>query len=272
MATQHPSEVSAIGQVAAVEARESPDLGMAEVVAVCLSEKSDEGQSASGLRGIFSAVRALEDLCIVPPLVGAIHRRIAAGGAKPGAQDYATPEMLRHLWQRATSERDPAFVALVILSWLCFWRVGESASVRPFDLFEDRGVSFYRTKSGGPRGWHRRPLLKFGMSWASYVSEYCKRHDLPPPTSLSSAAERRSLRTTSPPSFTDHDGVVTHVTASGEEARPRVGTKRQECPTSSGGEVGLPLGLPCDTRQLSLIMECWRRWPCQALEWELRSL
>ena len=94
---------SAVGQLAAVEARESPDLGMAEVLAVCLSEKSNEGQSASGMRGIFSAVRALEDMCIVPPLVGAIHRRIAAGGAKRGAQDYATPEMLRHLWQQATS-------------------------------------------------------------------------------------------------------------------------------------------------------------------------
>ena len=50
------------------------------------------------MRGIFSAVCALEDMCIVPPLVGAINKHIAAGGAKPGTQDYATPEMLRHLW------------------------------------------------------------------------------------------------------------------------------------------------------------------------------
>ena len=71
---------SAIGQLAAVEVRESPDPGMAEVLALCLSEKLDEGQSASGMQGIFSAVRALEDMCIVPPLVGAIHGRIAGGG------------------------------------------------------------------------------------------------------------------------------------------------------------------------------------------------
>ena len=70
-----------IGHLAAVEARERRDLGMAEVLAVCLSEKPDEGRSNSGTRGIFSAVRALEDTCIVPPLVGAIHRRIARGGA-----------------------------------------------------------------------------------------------------------------------------------------------------------------------------------------------
>ena len=40
-------------------------------------------------------------------------------------------------------------------------------------------MSFHRTKSGGPRGWHGRPLFKFGMSWVAYPSEYCKQHDLP---------------------------------------------------------------------------------------------
>ena len=182
---------------------------MAQVMAVCFSEKSDEGQSMSGIRGIFSAVHTLEHMCIVPPLVGAIHRHIAAGGAKPWAQDYATPEMLRHLWQRATSERDRAFVALVILSWLRFWRVGESAS---FHLLEDGGVSFYRRKSGGPKGRHRRPLFKFGMSWAAYLSEYCKRHNLPTEQPIFSSGQAY-LRTTSPPSSTDIDGVVMHGTA-----------------------------------------------------------
>ena len=71
-------------QVVAVEARESPDLGVAEVMAMCLSEKSDEGQSASGMRGVLCAVRALGNMCIVLPLVGAIHRRIARrGGGVP---------------------------------------------------------------------------------------------------------------------------------------------------------------------------------------------
>ena len=46
-------------------------------------------------------------------------------------------------------------------------------------MLERGGVSFHRTKSGGPRGWHRRPLFKYGMSWAPYLSEYCERHDLP---------------------------------------------------------------------------------------------
>ena len=153
---------------------------MAEVLAVCLSEKGDDGRSASGMRGILSAVRALVHMCIVPPLVGAIHRRIrGGGGAKPGVHDYATPEMLRYLWQRAASERDRSFVALVVSSWICFWRVSESASVCPFDLLDAGGVFFYRMKSGGPRGWLRRPLFKFGMSLADYPSEYRKQQGLP---------------------------------------------------------------------------------------------
>ena len=67
-----------------LEAQESPDLGRAEILAVCFSPKAAEGQSASGMRGIFSAVQALEDICIVLPIVGAIHRCMAGGGAKSG--------------------------------------------------------------------------------------------------------------------------------------------------------------------------------------------
>ena len=118
--------------MAGVETREIHDLGLAEVLAVCLSEKSDEGQSASGIRGVFSAVRAPEDLCIVSPLVGAIHRCIAAGGTKPGAQVYATPKMLRHLWRRATSERDRPRAAYhrVLALLLEGWRVSVSPLLR----------------------------------------------------------------------------------------------------------------------------------------------
>ena len=87
--------------------------------------------------------------------------------------------MLPHLGQRAASERDRSFVALVSLSWICFWRVGESTPIHPFDLLEAGGVPFYCTKSGGPRGWHRRPLFKVRMSWADCLLEYCKRQGLP---------------------------------------------------------------------------------------------
>ena len=84
-----------------------------------------------------------------------------------------------------------------------------------------------------------------------------------PPTSPSSAGGRQSLRNASPLSSAGRGGAITRGTASGEEARPLVGTKSRDCPTLSGGEAGLLLELPCDTQQLSLIMECWRRWPDQ---------
>ena len=43
--------------------------------------------------------------------------------------------------------------------------------------------------TGGPRGWHRRPLFRFGMAWASYLLEYCKRHDLPTDQPIFSGGE-----------------------------------------------------------------------------------
>ena len=43
--------------------RQRPDLGLQEVLAESLAVRSDQGQSALGMRGIIAAVRALEDLC-----------------------------------------------------------------------------------------------------------------------------------------------------------------------------------------------------------------
>ena len=87
-----------------------------------------------------------------------------------------------------------------------------------------------------------------------------------PLTNPSLAGGRWSLRTALPLSSPDRGGAIMHGTTSREEAQPPVGTKSQDCPTLKGGGVGLLLGLPCAARQLSLIMECWRRWPCHALD------
>ena len=161
---------SAIGQLAAVEARESPDLGMAEVVAFCLFEKSEEGQSAPGMRGILSAVRALEDMCIVPPLVGAIHRRIAGGGAKPGAHDYATPEMLRQLWQRATSKQDAHSWPVLSCSGTAF---GGSVSPR------QSVPSTYLRRAGCSSTSRSRAALKWWGGLAFYRSFHALRDSFP---------------------------------------------------------------------------------------------
>ena len=183
--------------------------------------------------------------------------------------------MLRHLWQRADTEGDRAFAALVFLSWICFWRVGEAASVHPFDLLEagGGGVSFYHTKSGGPKGWHRRPLFKFGMSWAGYLSDYCVRQKLPLEEAIfCGGGGGQCWKTGWRLSSADPNGAIMHGTASGEGAPPPVGTRSLGYPTSSDGAVGLLLGLPCATRQLSLIMECWHHWPCHALVRKSESL
>ena len=81
------------------------------------------------------------------------------------------------------------FVALVVLSLIRFWRVSKSASVRHFGLLEATGVSFYRTKSCGPIGWHRRALFKSAMSWGDYLSEDCKRQGLPADQPIFSGGE-----------------------------------------------------------------------------------
>ena len=167
---------SAIGQLAAIGARESPDLGMAEILAACLAEKSDEGYSTSGMRGIFAEVRALKDMCIVPPLLGAIHRRIAGGGGVPSqGRRIMRPQRCSATCGRRQPRKGTAPSLPLPSCPGCFLTVGESVSVRPFHLLKAGGVSFYRTKSGGPGGWHRRPPLNFDMSWVGYLSEYCKR-------------------------------------------------------------------------------------------------
>ena len=162
-------------------------------------------------------------------------------------------------------------MAPVILSWTCFWRVGESASVRPCDLLGAGGVSFYRTKSGGPKGWHRRPLFKFGMCWVGYLSEYCKRQGLPvdEPTFSGAEAVLEDCLTTLLRGSRWSDYAWHSLRRRGTAP---FGTKSLDCPTLNGGGVELLPDLPCATRQLSWIMECWRRWPCHALDRRSGSL
>ena len=263
---------SAIGQLAAVEAQESPDLGMAEVLVACLSEKSDEGQSASGMRGIFSAVRALEDMCIDPPLVGAIHRRIAGRGGAGQGRRIMRPQRCSATCGSGRPRRGTA--PSWPLSFCPGSAFGGSVSRR------QSAPLTYLMWEGYPSTARSRAALGAGIgdrssSLACPGLTTCRStasDRTSPQTNPSSARGRRSLRTASPLSSVDHGGVIMHGTASGEEAQPPVETKSQGCPTLNGGGAGLLLGLPCATRQLSLIMECWRRWPCHALDRKSGSL
>ena len=78
----------AISQLVETE-EQHPELGMQEVLAESLAARSGQGQSASGMRGIFAAVRAPEDLCIIPPTVLLLYHRIA-GGAGPSQKAKTT--------------------------------------------------------------------------------------------------------------------------------------------------------------------------------------
>ena len=142
------------------------------------------------MRGIFSAVRALEDMCIVPPLVGAIHRRTAAGGAKPGARRTTRP---RRCSATCGSRRHRRGTAPFWPSSSCPGSAsGESVSRRqsaPSTCWRTADCLSTAQSRVAPGEWHRRPLFRFGMAWASYLSEYCKRHDLPTDQPIFSGGE-----------------------------------------------------------------------------------
>ena len=107
----------------------------AAALAGLLAERAQAGATASALRGITSAVRAVEDLQWPPPTVTTLHKRIAAGAASSGSQPYLSPAGLVQLVEKARDSRNGAvFSALAIISWVCYLRVGEAASIRVTDL------------------------------------------------------------------------------------------------------------------------------------------
>ena len=77
-----------------------------------MAERAADGHSASGLRGLASAVRAAEDLALVPWVVAALHWRIAKSGRGPGPQAYVSPRALVHIWNAATAPDDRVVAAL----------------------------------------------------------------------------------------------------------------------------------------------------------------
>ena len=163
---------SAIHQLAEFEAC-IPTKALPEVFSLCMAERAADGHSASGLRGLASAVRAAEDLALVPRVVAALHWRIAKSGRGPGPQAYVSPRALVHIWNAATAPDDRAVAALAALSWTMWLRVGEAASIRYCDLGGKEGLLFYSTKVGEP-GWVCRPAAAYARSWMEFLRVYCK--------------------------------------------------------------------------------------------------
>ena len=133
----------------------------AAALAGLLAERAQAGATASALRGITSAVRAVEDLQWLPPMVTTLHNRIAAGAASSGSQPYLSPAGLVQLVEKARDSRNGAvFSALAIISWVCYLRVGEAAGIRVTDLAMPGFVQFWNSKTG-EEGYTTRPLYRY---------------------------------------------------------------------------------------------------------------
>ena len=163
---------SAIHQLAEFETC-IPSRPLPEVLSLCMAERAADGHSASRLRGLASAVRAAEDLALVPRVVAALHWRIAKSRRGPGPQAYVSPRALVHIWNAATAPDDRAVAALAALSWTMWLRVVEAASIRYCDLGRKEGLWFYSTKVGEP-GWVCRPSAAYASSWMEFLQVYCK--------------------------------------------------------------------------------------------------
>ena len=136
------------------------------------AERAQAGATASALRGITSAVRAVEDLQWLPPTVTTLHKRIAAGAASSGSQPCLSPAGLVQLVEKARDSRNGAvFGALAIISWICYLRVGKAAGIRVTDLAMPGFVQFWNSKTG-EEGYTTRPLYRY----ADGVRAWLHRH------------------------------------------------------------------------------------------------
>ena len=141
----------------------------AAALAGLLAERAQAGATTSALRGITSAVRAVEDLQWLPPTVTTLHKRIAAGAASSGSQPYLSPAGLVQLVEKARDSRHGAvFSALAIISWVCYLRVGEAAGIRVSDLAMPGFVQFWNSKTG-EEGYTTRPLYRYADSVRAWL-------------------------------------------------------------------------------------------------------
>ena len=124
-----------------------------------MAERAADGHSASGLRGLASAVRAAEDLALVPRVVAALHWRIAKSGRGPGPQAYVSPRALVHIWNATTAPDDRAVAALAALG-----RPPPSGTVTSAVR---RASGSTAPRLGSPDGSVGQPRLMQGPGWSS---------------------------------------------------------------------------------------------------------
>ena len=77
----------------------------AAALAGLLVERAQAGATASALRGIISAVRAVEDLQWLPPAVTPLHKWDRSGAPSSGSQPYLSPAGMVLLVERPQTSR-----------------------------------------------------------------------------------------------------------------------------------------------------------------------
>ena len=140
----------------------SPGKGKGEVLSGLLLQQSRDGASASSLRGAIVALRIVQDMGWIPPIVAPIHRRLAKSGGEGGLPIVPFSSRTHGSGKKVVGYTEGAvgggggMLALVCLSWFTFFRVGKAASIRAADVRGEKALGFWATKRGIiGRRWRR---------------------------------------------------------------------------------------------------------------------
>ena len=129
------------------------------------------GQARSTIRGYILAIRAAEDVRLLPECVRAIYWSLAKSGKPTPRQPYTGPCTLRLLRSRPSSPQEQNVAALACLNWLLFLKVFEELCITAAGLASDSMVPFITTKVSGHREV-RRPLYGWRQSWVRFLRAY----------------------------------------------------------------------------------------------------
>ena len=238
--SQYASRLQALAAYA--ERTGPPD--PAATLAGLLAERAQAGATASALRGIISAIRAVEDLQWLPPTVTTLHKRIAAGAASSGSQPYLSPAGMVQLVERARDSRNgTVFSALAIISWVCYLRVGEAAGIRVSDLAMAGFVQFSKqgrrgTPPGPSTGMRTGSVRGFIATWYHWAGRH---------TCWSGSRVRRDWRQAWPRPWRAQRTPALGGMRYAGAAPQRLGPASQTSPTTSGGADGRARPWRCNT-------------------------
>ena len=253
---------SAIHQLAEFEAC-IPARPLPEILSLCMAERATDGHSASGLRRLASAVRAAEDLALVPRVVAALHWRIAKSGRGPGRRRTCRLEPLC-----TSGMRPPPRTIGRSRRWRpCRGRCGSGLERPPpsgaVTLTARRASGSTAPRWESPDGSVDRPQLTQDLGWNSSESTAKLRG-----SSLKSPFSREgppSSRTPSAACSATPSGLMLAGMPSEGEVPRHAGYASPPPSTSSSGGGGLACVPPWVTPWGFEIRRWWAIWCCRML-------